>query len=73
MPARDSQICGAVWLRGRASYTAEGAPDLAFELEEIARFDGERIRHLEDRYDDETLAAMQAYLAAHGDTLGLDL
>jgi len=64
---------GAVWLRGRASYTAEGAPDLAFDLEEIARFDGDRIRHLEDRYDDETLAAMDAYLAAHSEALGFDL
>src|SRR5262245_17624393 len=31
----------AVRVRGRAIYTAEGAPDLAFELEETARFAGD--------------------------------
>ena len=64
---------GAVWLRGRVDYTAPRAPDFGFELEEIARFDGDRIVHLEDRYSEATLAEMDAYLAAHGEALGIDL
>lgn len=62
-----------VWLRGRAGYTAAGAPDLELELEETAAFQGNRIRHLRDHYDDETRAALRAYLEAHGGTLGLGI
>lgn len=65
------EVDGAVQVRGRARYTAPDVPDLVFDLEETARFDGDRIRHLEDRYDDETLRALQAYLDAHGAKLGL--
>jgi hypothetical protein len=60
-----------VWIRGRASYTSPDAPDLAFELEETAAFDGDRIRRLHDRYDDQTRRALLDYLAAHGAKLGL--
>jgi len=60
----------AVWIRGGARYTAPGVPDLYFELEETATFAGERIRLLEDRYDAETIARMQAYLREHGAKLG---
>ena len=63
---------GAVWIRGRVLYTAPGVPDLAFELEETAAFDGERIRRLEDRYDPETLRAIEAYLGEHGAKLGIE-
>lgn len=62
---------GSVWLRGSARYTAEGVPDLSFELEETAWFDGERIRRLEDRYAASEVERMQAYAARHGDALGL--
>jgi len=61
----------AVWLRGSATYRAAGVPDLHFELEETAHFDGDRIRRLEDRYDDETARRVAAYLAAHGAKLGI--
>ena len=57
---------------GRVLYTAPGVPDLAFELEETAAFDGERIRRLEDRYDPETLRAIEAYLGEHGAKLGIE-
>jgi len=59
-----------VWIRGRADYTSPLAPDLSFELEEIATFEGDRIRRLEDRYDDATIEALGAYLEAHGAKLG---
>lgn len=62
---------GRVWLRGRAGYRKAGVPDLGFELEEIAHFEGERIRWLEDRYDRATGQAVQAWLGRHGATLGL--
>jgi hypothetical protein len=58
-----------VWIRGRADYTSPVAPDLSFELEEIATFAGDVICRLEDRYDDATIAAVDAYVAAHGDKL----
>ena len=61
----------AVWVRGRADYTSPLAPDLSFELEEIATFSGDRIQQLEDRYDDAARAVLADYLAAHGATLGL--
>ncbi len=59
-----------VRIRGRADYTSPHAPDLSFELDEISTFAGDRISRLEDRYDAETTAAIEAYLAAHGDALG---
>ena len=59
-----------VWIRGRADYASPLAPDLSFELDEIAVFEGDRIRRLEDRYDEATLAALDAYLEAHGSKLG---
>jgi hypothetical protein len=63
----------AVWLRGRGRYTSPVVPDLAFELEEIATFAGDRICRLEDRYDAETAAAIERYFAEHGARLGLTL
>ena len=61
----------AVWIRGAARYTAPGVPDLEFELEETVTFAGERIRLLEDRYQPETIARVQAYLREHGPKLGI--
>ncbi len=61
-----------VWLRGIGRYTTPHAPDLEFELEELATFDGDRIRRLEDRYPDAVRDAMYAYLEAHGAKLGFD-
>jgi hypothetical protein len=61
----------AVRVRGRAIYTADGAPDLAFELEEIARFSGDRIRHLEDVYEPSETKRLREYVRAHGARLGL--
>jgi hypothetical protein len=63
----------SVWIRGGASYTAPGVPDLYFELEETVRFEGERICHLADRYDTATLAALETYLREHGPRLGISL
>lgn len=65
------ETADSVWLRGRGLYRAPGVPDFAFEVEETAWFDGDRIRRLEDRYDAATQAAMDAYRAAHGAKLGL--
>lgn len=63
----------AVWLRGGARYTAPGVPDLAFELEETVTFAGDAIVALEDRYDAEALAAIEAWVAAHGAKLGIGM
>lgn len=64
---------GAVWIRGAATYRAPGVPDFVLELEEIATFEGDRIRHLEDRYQPEMIEALTAYLAAHGVKLGISI
>ena len=60
-----------VWIRGSVVYTAPGVPDLRFELEEITTFRGDRICHLEDRYDDATMKAVLDYANTHGAKLGL--
>jgi len=61
----------AVWIRGSATYRSPGVPDLVLVLEETATFDGDRITRLEDRYTPEMIAEVEAYGAAHGETLGL--
>jgi hypothetical protein len=60
-----------VWLRGRAIYTAEGVPDLAFELEETALFSGDRIHLLEDAYEPGEKERLAAYLRQYGARIGI--
>lgn len=62
-----------VWIRGVALYSAAGVPDFALELEETARFEGERICRLEDRYTPEMREVAEAYLQEHGEKLGIGL
>jgi hypothetical protein len=62
-----------VWLRGSATYRAPGFPDFVLVLEETARFEGDRIVRLEDRYTSEMEAEMRRYLEEHGEKLGLEL
>ena len=62
---------GSVWIRGSATYRAPGVPEFRFELEETAHFEGDRIRRLEDRYDADAVRAIESYVAAHGEALGL--
>jgi hypothetical protein len=57
---------GGVWVRFRVVYTVSGAPDLVLEGEETARFEGDRIRHLQDRYTDEMNRTLTAWYAEHG-------
>lgn len=61
----------SVWVLGRASYTHPEVPDLEFDLEETATFDGDRICRLEDRYDDAAVKSVRAYFEEHGARLGL--
>lgn len=62
----------SVWIRGKVTYVAAGAPTLVFELEETTTFDEhDRISRLEDRYDDETIRALTDYLSTYGAKLGL--
>jgi ketosteroid isomerase-like protein len=60
-----------VWIKGRGIYTAPGAPDLSFELEETAQFAGDRIRHLADVYAPAERARLEAYAKEYGPRLGL--
>ncbi len=63
----------SVRIRGGATYRAAGVPDLVLVLDKIVIFEGDRIIHLEDRYDDEMKRELQAYMDEHGDTLALAL
>jgi hypothetical protein len=67
------EIGDSVWIKGRAIYTAAGAPDLAFDLEETAHFAGERIRLLTDVYSSAEREKLAAYVGAHGARIGLRL
>lgn len=61
----------AVWIRGSATYRAQGVPELVLELEETVSFAGDRIRLLEDRYTPAMQQAVADYLKAHGGKLGI--
>jgi len=63
----------SVRIRGSATYRGAGVPEFVLVLDEIVTFEGDRIIHLEDRYDDAMKVEMQAYLDAHTDALGIVL
>jgi hypothetical protein len=63
----------AVWLRGWAAYTAPGLPELRFELEETATFDGDVIVRLEDRYVGADVGRIETYMREHGAELGFSV
>ena len=65
------ETADSVWIRGGVRYTAPGVPDLYFELEETVRFRGDQICALEDRYEPDAIAAIEAYVTAHAEALGL--
>lgn len=62
-----------VWIKGTATYTAEGVPDLVLRLAETIRFDGDKIVHLEDHYAPEMLDEIVHYALEHGAGLGMEL
>ncbi len=62
-----------VSIRGAATYTSPGVPDFVLTLEEIVRFEGDQIVHLEDRYTPEMVAEFERYVRDHGERLGLDI
>jgi hypothetical protein len=61
----------SLWARGRVDYTTPAAPDLSFELEEIVTYQGDRICHLEDVYDDAARETLAKYIDAHRTVLGI--
>lgn len=65
------EAAAAVWIRGSATYRAEGVPEFTLELEETVTFDADRICRLEDRYEPAMQQAMADYLKAHGGKLGI--
>lgn len=60
---------GSVWIRWRVTYRLAGAPDFVLEGEESARFEGDRIRLLEDRIPARIAAETRSFLAEHGSKL----
>lgn len=67
-PSEDGRT---VRILGSATYRAAGVPDLVLVLEELVTFDGERIVHLEDRYEQAMRDEVEAYVEAHADALGI--
>jgi len=63
----------SVRIRGSATYRAPGVPDLVLVLDEIITYADGLIVRLEDRYDDAMRREFDAYLDAHGGTLGVQL
>jgi hypothetical protein len=61
----------SVWIRGSATYRADGVPDFTLELEETVTFAGDRICRLEDRYEPAMEQHIASYLKAHGGKLGI--
>ena len=57
--------------KGTCHLPCHGVPDAVLEVEEIAYFEGDRIRRLEDRYEPAMKDQIEAYLAAHGEKLGI--
>lgn len=64
---------GRVWIRGSATYRAEGIPDFVLLLEETIRFEAGRIVHLQDRYTDEMAVQTQRFVDKYGANLGIEL
>ena len=62
-----------VWVRGSATYRADGVPDFALELKETVHFEGDRIRLLEDEYTPEMTRRLVDYVREHGERLGISL
>ena len=60
---------GGVWMRWAVTYRVEGAPPLVLEGEELARFEGDRIRRLEDRFADDATQKMLAWMGEHAGRL----
>lgn len=61
----------SVWIRGSATYTKDGVPDLVLVLEETVTFADGVIQRLEDRYEPEMKRQIEAYAATYGTKLGL--
>ena len=58
-------------LRWRVTYRLDGAPEVVLTGEERCRFEGDRICHLTDNFDEDGVAATLAWMDEHGTKLGL--
>jgi hypothetical protein len=56
---------GAVWFRWRNTYRVAGAPPFVMEGEETARFQGDRIARLEDRFEAQAAEKLGAWMGAN--------
>ena len=63
----------SVWIRGSATYLAEGVPDFVLELEETVYFEGDRIRRLEDEYEATMKQRISVFLKEHSKELGISI
>ena len=59
-----------VRLRWRASYSTPGLPELCFDGEELAAFEGDRIARLEDRFPPESVSLFELWMLHYGGRLG---
>ena len=50
----------------QVTYTLSGCPDLVITGKEIAKFEGDRIAHLEDVFDASAENTMRSWMTEHG-------
>jgi hypothetical protein len=60
---------GGVWFRWRASYSGPELPELVLDGIEIATFEGDRIRRLEDRFALEMSSLTEHWFSHYGSRL----
>jgi hypothetical protein len=61
----------SVWIRGAATYRAEGVPELVLILKETAHFEDGLICRLVDHYEPAMRESIEEYVAAYSDRLGI--
>ena len=64
---------GSVWIRGAATYRAEGVPELVLVLKETVHFEDGLICRLVDQYEPAMRKSVEEYVAAYSDRLGIQV
>jgi hypothetical protein len=64
---------GSVWIRGAATYRAEGVPELVLVLKETVHFEDGLICRLVDQYEPAMRQSIEEYVAAYSERLGIHI
>ena len=63
----------SVWIRGAATYRADGVPELVLVLKETAHFEDGLICRLVDEYEPAMKKSVEEYVAAYSDLLQIQV